>query len=95
MLESRFITEPTNIDQPKLQHEQSVYKALGKAPGIPQVLWFGVEHGYTTMVTCLLSPSIIHLHSAFDYRLGMNTVLLLAIQLVYIQSHIYQLNLQC
>jgi casein kinase I family protein HRR25 len=74
--------EPLNIDKPKLRHERTVYKALSNAPGIPRVLWFGTERGYTAMVTRFLGPSLGHLHRAFGYHFRLKTVLSLAIQLV-------------
>ena len=74
--------EHINAEQPRLRHERMVYKSLGHSVGIPQVLWFGFDCGYTAMVTNLLRPSLGALHNACGSQFSLKTVLMLADQLV-------------
>lgn len=74
--------EHIDAERPRLRHERMVYKSLGHSVGIPQVLWFGFDRGYTAMVTNLLGPSLGALHNACGSRFSLKTVLMLADQLV-------------
>ena len=76
--------EHIDVEQLRLRHEQIVYKLLGHSVGIPQVLWFGFDCGYTAMVTNLLGPSLKALHDACGHQFSLKTVLMLVDQLVSI-----------
>ena len=76
--------EHINIEQLRLRHKQIVYKLLGHLVGIPQVLWFSFDCGYTAMVTNLLGPSLEVLHNACGHQFSLKTVLMLADQLIRI-----------
>eukprot|EP01063_Lacrimia_lanifica_P037440 TRINITY_DN7687_c0_g1_i1.p1 TRINITY_DN7687_c0_g1~~TRINITY_DN7687_c0_g1_i1.p1 ORF type:complete len:338 (+),score=78.54 TRINITY_DN7687_c0_g1_i1:95-1108(+) len=77
--------EPLKTSHPQLIYESRLYKLLhqGKVtPGIPQVLWFGVEGDFNVMVVDLLGPS---LEDCFNYcgrRFTEKTVLMLADQMI-------------
>lgn len=74
--------ENVNTGHPKLRHEYLVYKALGQSDGVPRVLSFSTERGYSALVTERLGPSLEVLLAACGRRLGLKTVLMLADQLV-------------
>lgn len=74
--------EPYDTDNQKLREEWQVYKALGKAKGIPRVFWFGAEGNYRAMVMTLLGLSLGDLFAKSNQKFSVKTVILLAIQLV-------------
>jgi len=83
--------EPIDADHSKLKHEWKVYKSLGSGvyPGIPRILWFGAERGYTAMTMDLLGPSLEDLFNQCNRKFSLKTVLMLADQLV---SSVLSLN---
>ena len=65
-----------------LEHEFHVYKRLGGGIGVPLVHWFGTEGGFNAMVIDRLGPSLEDLFVCCNFRFTVQTVLLLARQLV-------------
>ena len=55
---------------------------LSLAAGIPNVRWFGVEGDYNVLVMDLLGPSLEDLFNFCSRKLSLNTVLMLADQMV-------------
>lgn len=76
--------ENINSEGPRLKHEWNIYRALGNLEGIPQLLWFSCEHQYFAMVTDLLGPSLSALHQACGGKFSLETVLMIADQMVCI-----------
>jgi len=50
--------EAVKSKHPQLFYEYKLYKILQGGPGIPQVMWFGIEGDYNVMVMDLLGPSL-------------------------------------
>jgi hypothetical protein len=65
-----------------LEHEFYVYKRLGGGMGVPRVHWFGTEGGFNAMVIDRLGPSLEDLFVRCHFQFTVQTVLLLAHQLV-------------
>ena len=74
--------EPVKGKTETLDHEFQVYKNLRKGIGIPRIHWFGMEAGLDAMVLECLGPSLDKLFARCNFRFSLNTVLLLASQLV-------------
>ena len=70
--------ESIKTDHPTLDHEWSVYKALGPDVGIPRIFWFGCERGYKALVMDFLGPSLEELFNKCNRRFSLKTVLMLA-----------------
>lgn len=51
--------EPISSDTKMLKRETKIYQYLGKAPGIPQVKWFGATEEYNYMVLPLFGDSLV------------------------------------
>lgn len=51
--------EPTSTETKMLKREAQIYQYLGKAPGIPQVKWYGTIDGYHYMVLPLFGDSLV------------------------------------
>jgi hypothetical protein len=65
-----------------LEHEFFVYKKLKKGTGIPLVHWFGTESDFDVIIIDCLGPSLQDLFVQSGFQFKINTVLLLARQLV-------------
>jgi serine/threonine protein kinase len=50
--------EPISSETKMLKRETKIYQYLGKAPGIPQVKWFGATEEYNYMVLPLFGDSL-------------------------------------
>lgn len=74
--------EPVEEGHRTLEHEFRVYKRLGGGIGVPCVHWFGTEGSFNVMVIDRLSPSLEDLFVRCHFRFTIQTVLLLARQLV-------------
>src|ERR1700677_3462345 len=73
--------ESVNAELPQLQNEFEVYQSL-IGNGIPSVQWFGTECDYNALVLNRLGPSLEDLFNRCDRKFSLNTVLLLAEQMV-------------
>ena len=60
--------------------------AIQLAAGIPSIRWYGIEGEYNVMVLDLLGPSLEDLFNFCNRKFTIKTVLMLADQLVRIQS---------
>jgi casein kinase I family protein HRR25 len=69
-----------------LEHEYHVYQKLSGVTGIPRVRWFGTEGGFDAMVLDCLGPSLEDYLARCRFKFTLQTVLLLADQLVCIFS---------
>ena len=69
-----------------LEHKYRVYKKLSGGVGIPCVRWFGTEGGFNAMVLDCLGPSLEDLFARCRFKFTVQTVLVLAEQLVCTSS---------
>eukprot|EP00928_Gymnodinium_smaydae_P044185 TRINITY_DN29496_c0_g2_i1.p1 TRINITY_DN29496_c0_g2~~TRINITY_DN29496_c0_g2_i1.p1 ORF type:complete len:330 (+),score=36.63 TRINITY_DN29496_c0_g2_i1:101-1090(+) len=74
--------EPIKNSHLRLVTEAKLCKLLEGSPGIPTVLWYGVEDEYFVAVVDLLGPSLKDLFSYCGYRFSLSTVLMLADQMI-------------
>ncbi|KAJ5904870.1 uncharacterized protein N7473_001786 [Penicillium subrubescens] len=74
--------ESVKAKYPQLAYEARIYKSLAGGIGIPLVRWFGTECDYNAMVIDLLGPSLEDLFNFCNRRFSLQTVLLLADQLI-------------
>lgn len=74
--------EPASTKHPQLLYESKLIKLLQGGPGIPSVLWYGVEGTYNVLVMDLLGPSLEDLFNFCNRKLSLKTVLMLADQMV-------------
>jgi serine/threonine protein kinase len=51
--------EAISSETKMLKRETKIYQYLGKAPGIPQVKWYGTKHEYNYMVLPLFGESLL------------------------------------
>jgi casein kinase I family protein HRR25 len=65
-----------------LEYKYDVYQKLSGVTGIPCVRWFGAEGGFDALVLDRLGPSLEDLFLRFHFKFTVQTVLLLANQLV-------------
>ncbi|KAL0948152.1 hypothetical protein HGRIS_010768 [Hohenbuehelia grisea] len=65
-----------------LKHESRVYKSLMGGPGVPWIMWSGRKGGYNILVIDLLGPSLEDLFKICNRHFSLQTVLLLADQLL-------------
>jgi len=74
--------EAVKSKHPQLFYEYKLYKILQGGPGIPQVMWFGIEGDYNVMVMDLLGPSLEDLFLFCNQRFSLKTVLMLGDQML-------------
>lgn len=74
--------EAVKSKHPQLFYEYKLYKILQGGPGIPQVVWFGVEGDFNVMVMDLLGPSLEDLFLFCNQRFSLKTVLMLGDQML-------------
>jgi len=74
--------EAVKSKHPQLFYEYKLYKILQGGPGIPQVMWFGIEGDYNVMVMDLLGPSLEDLFLFCNQRFTLKTVLMLGDQML-------------
>jgi len=83
-------TEPANAEKKKLQHEKEVLSQLRGTPGIPKLIWFGVDDNSFVLVLELCGSNV---RSLLDYcggRLSMKTVLNLTDKLLIILESLHK-----
>lgn len=76
--------ESVEVEHSHVEHEYKVYKDLAGGIGIPAVHWFGTESDYNVLVLERLGSSLEDLFNLHNHKFGLQTVLLLADQLVRI-----------
>ena len=74
--------EPVAGEHHILEHKLHVYKKLSGGIGMPCVHWFSMEGGFNVMAIDRLGPSLEDLFVRCHFRFTVQTVLLLAHQLV-------------
>eukprot|EP00579_Thalassiosira_antarctica_P017079 CAMPEP_0201947714 /NCGR_PEP_ID=MMETSP0903-20130614/55078_1 /ASSEMBLY_ACC=CAM_ASM_000552 /TAXON_ID=420261 /ORGANISM="Thalassiosira antarctica, Strain CCMP982" /LENGTH=474 /DNA_ID=CAMNT_0048490869 /DNA_START=273 /DNA_END=1697 /DNA_ORIENTATION=- len=67
---------------PQLRHEYKVYRELQNAPGFSKVHYFGTQDSYNLMVMDLLGPSLEDQLNKCGRRFSLQTVLLIADQML-------------
>ncbi|KAH9014317.1 kinase-like protein, partial [Lactarius hengduanensis] len=77
--------EPLNARQHFLEHEYQVYQKLSRGIGIPHARWFGTEGGFDVLALDRLGQSLEDLFISCYSKFTVQTVLLLADQLVLYQ----------
>jgi hypothetical protein len=65
-----------------LEHEYDVYQKLSGVTGIPRVCWFSAEGGFDALVLDCLGLSLEDLFLHCRFKFTVQTILLLANQLV-------------
>ena len=69
-------------EYPQLKYKACVYESLTEGVGIPSVHWFGTEGNYNVLTIDCLDPSLEDLFQFCNCKFSLNTVLLLADQLL-------------
>ena len=80
--------EAVDVELSQVEHEYKVYKSLAGGIGILSVYWCGTECDYNVLVLEHLGPSLEDLFNRCDHKFNLQTVLLLADQLVHVQNHV-------
>ncbi|KAN0136933.1 Protein kinase-like domain containing protein, partial [Lactarius tabidus] len=84
--------EPLNTSQHLLEHKYQVYKKLSGVIGILCVHWFGTEAGFNVMVLNCLGQLLEVLFAHCCFKFTVQTVLVLAEQLLCCLKHIHSCN---
>ncbi|CAG9318695.1 unnamed protein product [Blepharisma stoltei] len=84
--------ENVNTKHPQLMYESKLIKLLQGGPGLPGVLWYGIEGNFNVMVMDLLGPSLEDLFNFCNRRFTLKTVLMLADQLVCRVEYVHSKN---
>jgi serine/threonine protein kinase len=74
--------ESVNSRHQQLLYESKLIRLLQGGPGLPGVLWYGVEGSFNVLVMDLLGPSLEDLFSYCGRRFSLKTALMLADQMV-------------
>jgi casein kinase 1 len=74
--------ESVSSKHQQLLYESKLIRLLQGGPGLPGVLWYGVEGSFNVMVMDLLGPSLEDLFNYCSRRLSLKTVLMLADQMI-------------
>jgi casein kinase 1 len=85
--------EKVGTQTPQLIYECKVCKVLEGGFGLPKVHWYGVEAGYNVMVMDLLGPSLENLFCFHNRQFCMQTVLMLADQMIHRIEYVHSKNL--
>jgi serine/threonine protein kinase len=73
-------------------YESKLIKILQGGPGLPNVLWYGVEGAYNAMAMELLGPSLEDLFNYCNRKFSLKTVLMLADQMICRVEYIHSKN---
>ncbi|KAH9017420.1 kinase-like domain-containing protein [Lactarius pseudohatsudake] len=84
--------EPLNTRQHFLEHEYQVYQKLSGGIGIPRACWFGTEGGFDILALDRLGQSLEDLFVSCYFKFTVQTVLLLADQLIERVKFIHSCN---
>ncbi|KAH9007799.1 casein kinase 1, epsilon [Lactarius hengduanensis] len=84
--------EPLNARQHFLEHEYQVYQKLSGGIGIPRARWFGTEGGFDVLALDRLGQSLEDLFVSCYFKFTVQTVLLLADQLIERVKFIHSCN---
>jgi serine/threonine protein kinase len=84
--------EPVTTKHPQLLYESKLIKLLQGGPGLPGVLWYGVEGNFNVMVMDLLGPSLEDLFNFCNRRFSLKTVLMLADQMICRVEYVHSKN---
>ncbi|KAH9015682.1 CK1/CK1/CK1-D protein kinase [Lactarius hengduanensis] len=84
--------EPLNARQHFLEHEYQVYQKLSGGIGIPRTRWFGTEGGFDILALDRLGQSLEDLFVSCYVKFTVQTVLLLADQLIERVKFIHSRN---
>ncbi|CAH2351713.1 casein kinase I homolog 3 [[Candida] railenensis] len=74
--------EPRKCEAPQLRDEYRSYKILNGSQGVPKVYFFGQEGVHNVLVMDLLGPSLEDLFEWCGRRFSINTVVLVACQMI-------------
>lgn len=74
--------ESMSSKNPRLMYESKLYKMLAGGVGVPNIHWYGVEHGLNVLVMDVLGPSLEVLFGFCGRRFCLKTVLMLADQML-------------
>lgn len=74
--------ESVTAKHQQLLYESKLIRLLQGGPGLPGVLWYGVEGSFNVLVMDLLGPSLEDLFNYCARRLSLKTVLMLADQMI-------------
>ncbi|KIM53280.1 hypothetical protein SCLCIDRAFT_57892, partial [Scleroderma citrinum Foug A] len=72
----------SNANAATLLHKYQVLQELGESCGIPKALWLGCEGNFHIMVLKCFGPSLVDHFRECGQRFSLDTVTLLAAQLV-------------
>ena len=84
--------ERIRTKHPQLCYESKLYRILQGGPGIPYLRWFGVETHYNVLVTDLLGPSLEDLFNACGRVFSVQTVMMIAEQLINRIEYLHSKN---
>ncbi|BFF89793.1 casein kinase I [Drosophila madeirensis] len=76
--------------QPMLEREAKIYKILAGGKGIPQVRYYGIERDVNVLVLDLLGPTLEDLLNFCMRRFSLNTILVLAGQMLARLEFVHQ-----
>ena len=79
--------EPLKSSHHILEHEFQVYQKLSGGTGIPRVRWYSTEDGFNAMALDCLGQSLEDLFAHCRHKFTVQTVLVLAEQLVFLSSY--------
>eukprot|EP00928_Gymnodinium_smaydae_P070250 TRINITY_DN54135_c0_g1_i1.p1 TRINITY_DN54135_c0_g1~~TRINITY_DN54135_c0_g1_i1.p1 ORF type:complete len:339 (-),score=45.40 TRINITY_DN54135_c0_g1_i1:392-1408(-) len=84
--------EPLTRSSLTLLNAAKMCKMLEGLDGFPAVHWYGVEDEYCVAVFDLLGPSLEDLFSCCNHKFSLNTILLLADQMITCIEHVHRKN---
>ncbi|CAG9334138.1 unnamed protein product [Blepharisma stoltei] len=84
--------EKIDSRHPQLIYESKLIRLLQGGPGLPGILWYGVEGNYNAMVMELLGPSLEDLFNFCNRRFTLKTVLMLADQMICRVEYVHSKN---